>query len=136
MDDTTTTNDRSPAPLPVLQLAVAGWPTRAGWIVTPAGLEALATDPAGDLTREPEDGPPPPCTMSPMDDPDLASAFVRVDLLLDECLLTLHRSGYQISHANDELIDRLRPATARVQRRVALADEIRQAADADAEAGS
>jgi hypothetical protein len=51
-----------------------------------------------------------------------------VDLFLDECLLTLHRTGYRVGEAAQEIVDRLDNAAARVRARAALAEDMRQAA--------
>lgn len=96
---------------------------RENWTVTAAGRRALDRDPADDLTRE----QPLPDRMSPMTDPDLAPAFARVDLLLDEALLALARVGYPVGDAVTETGDRLHTAAARVRNRLAVERDVRAA---------
>jgi hypothetical protein len=70
--------------------------------------------------------------MSPMTDPDLAPAFTRVDLLLDEALLTLARRGYRNYDALTEVQDRLITAAVRVRSRLAVETDVAAARAAEA----
>src|SRR6476659_2888861 len=124
MDQTTTTTGPRRTPSPVLH-------RRARWTLTVAGQRALAGDPAGDLHREPGHDPLRTPRMTPMTDPALAPAFARVDLLLDEALLTLARTRYRVAYGLDEMRDRLDTSATRVRARLAVERELRGTSSAE-----
>jgi len=124
MDQTTTTTGPRRKTSPVLH-------RRAHWTLTIAGQQALGSDPAGDLHREPGHDPLRTPRMTPMTDPALAPAFARVDLLLDEALLTLARTGYRVDYALDEMRDRLDTSATRVRARLAVERELRGTSSAE-----